>query len=95
MFTTLIGGLCAFVVETGNDTKELRTPNIDYPAVAIGIVVRDQCRVSLVLGDGNSTPFLMIRGELHAFRVEKIGPTSASLRVDDNQSFAVPRTNSF
>jgi hypothetical protein len=76
MFTTLIGGLCAFVLETGNDTKEVRGPNIDYPAVAIGIVVHDQCRVSLVLADGKSTPFLFIKGQSHAFRVAKINETS-------------------
>jgi hypothetical protein len=95
MFTTLIGGLCAFVLETSNDTKEVRGPDIDYPAVAIGIVVRDQCRVSLVVGDGKSTPFLLIRGQRHAFRVAKIDEISAILWIDDDQSFAVARANVF
>jgi hypothetical protein len=94
MFTTLIGGLCAFVIETSNDTKRA-SPDLDYPAVAIGIVIRDQCAVSLVLGGGKSTPFVSLKGQLHAFRTEKIGETSAILWVDDNQSFAIPRTNVF
>jgi hypothetical protein len=94
MFTTLIGGLCAFVLETSNDTKRA-SQSMDYPAVAIGIVIGDQCGVSLVLAGGKSTPFLLIRGQLHAFRVEKIGETSAILWVDDNRSFAISRTNVF
>jgi hypothetical protein len=95
MFTTLIGGLCAFVLETSNDAREVRGPDVDYPAVAIGIVVRDQCRISLVVGDGKSTPFLLIKGQRHAFKVAKIDQTSAILWIDENQSFAVPRANVF
>jgi hypothetical protein len=95
MYTILIGGLCAFVVESADDTKGARTLNFDYPAVAIGAVVRDQCRASLVLADGKSTPFLLIQGALHSFRVEKINETSAIIWIDDGQSFAIPRTNVF
>jgi hypothetical protein len=77
MFTMLIGGLCAFVLESTNDPIEVRVPAARYPAVAIGFVGRDTCRVGLVLAEGQSTPLIPIAGHLYSFRVEKIAETEA------------------
>jgi hypothetical protein len=76
MFTMLIGGLCAFVLENRNDPIEERVSAARYPAVAIGFVGRDTCRVGLVLAEGQSTPLIPIAGHLYAFRVEKIAETA-------------------
>jgi hypothetical protein len=95
MFTTLIAGLCAFVLENTNDPIEVRVPAARYPAVAIGFIGRDTCRIGLVLAEGQSTPFIPINGHLHSFRVEKITEAAAILRIDDRQSFDVRRTNAF
>jgi hypothetical protein len=53
MFTMLIGGLCAFVLENANDPIKVRVAAARYPAVAIGFTGRDTCRVGLVLPKGN------------------------------------------
>jgi hypothetical protein len=95
MFTTLIAGLCAFVLENTNDPIEVRVPAARYPAVAIGFIGRDTCRIGLVLAEGQSTPLIPIRGHLHSFRVEKITEGAAILQIDDRQSFAIHRTNAF
>jgi hypothetical protein len=95
MFTLLIGGLCAFVLENANDPIEVRVPAARYPAVAIGFTGRDTCRVGLVLAEGQSTPLIPINGHLYRFRVEKIGEASAVLTVDDKQSFPIPRAHVF
>jgi hypothetical protein len=93
MFTMLIGGLCAFVLENNNDPVEVRVFAARYPAVAIGVIGRDTCRVGLVLAEGQSTPLIPINGHLYRFRVEKIGVSSAALIVDDSHTFPIPRAN--
>jgi hypothetical protein len=40
MFTHLVFGLCAFVIETPPDRVSFRFTAVDYPAVGIGIVDR-------------------------------------------------------
>jgi hypothetical protein len=95
MFTMLIGGLCAFVLENPNDPIEVRVPAARFPAVAIGFVGRDTCRVGLVLAEGQLTPMIPIAGHLYSFRVEKIAETSAIVIVDGRQSFSIPRLNAF
>ena len=95
MFTMLIGGLCAFVLENPNDPIEVRVPATRYPAVAIGFVGRDTCRVGLVLAEGQSTPLIPIAGHLYSFRVEKIAETEAVLVVDNRQSFPISREHAF
>ena len=95
MFTTLIAGMCAFVAETGNDLNGVRTPDVEYPAVAIGTLVRDRCSINMVLASGKSTPYLPNIGMFHSFRVEEIGPASAILRIDEKLMFTIPRTNGF
>jgi hypothetical protein len=93
MFTMLIGGLCAFVLENSNDPIEVRVPAARFPAVAIGFVGRDTCRVGLVLAEGQSTPLIPIAGHLYSFRVEKIEETGAILVIDNRQSFPIPRAH--
>jgi hypothetical protein len=95
MFTMLIGGLCAFVLENPNDPIEVRVPAAGFPAVAIGFVGRDTCRVGLVLAEGQSTPLIPIAGHLYTFRVAKIAETEAVLVVDNRQSFPIPRAHAF
>jgi hypothetical protein len=93
MFTTLAFGLCAFIVEAADQINFPEVPS--YPAVAIGIINRDRCRISLVLPEGQSTPLLAINGLLHSFRVERISQTSAVLWIDNNRSFKLDRINAF
>jgi hypothetical protein len=95
MFTTLIAGLCAFVLENTENPIEVRVPAGSYPAVAIGFIGRDKCRVGLVLGEGQSTPLIPTNGHLHSFRVETIAEASAVLTIDDRQSFSILRANVF
>jgi hypothetical protein len=59
MFTTVAFGLCAFVVEAAG---QIEIGVARYPAVAVGIVATDNCRVRLVLPEGMSTPLLMTNG---------------------------------
>jgi hypothetical protein len=70
-------------------------PAAHFPAVAIGLVGRDTCRVGLVLAEGQSTPMIRIGGHLYSFRVEKIAETSAVLVVDGRHSFSIARLNAF
>jgi hypothetical protein len=93
MFTILIGGLCAFVLENTNNSVEARVFAARYPAVAIGFIGGDTCRVGLALADGQSTPLIPMNGHLHRFRVENIGESSAVLNVDGNHSFPIPRSH--
>jgi hypothetical protein len=96
-FTTLLGGICAFVLESNEHAKEVNTvrgpiPAVSrYPAVAVGAVVRGECKVQLVLDDGLETPRLPIAGQAHAFRVQ-IDGTKATLWID-NVPFPISRTN--
>jgi hypothetical protein len=93
MFTILTFGLCALVVENPGDAG---APTVtDYPAVAIGIVNRGQCKVSLVLADGKQTLGIPINGQFHRFKVQKIDQASAVLWIDDQQSFTIAREDAF
>jgi hypothetical protein len=95
MFTILSFGLCALVIETAQDRVGARLVAEEYPAVGIGIVHRDQCRLTLVVAEGRQTLGLPINGQVHRFKVEKIGQASAVVWVDGEQSFVVPRQNAF
>jgi hypothetical protein len=96
-FMTLLGGICAFVLESNEHAKDVNAtggpiPAVEgYPAIAVGGVVRGECKVNLVLADGIRTPRLVIARQAHAFRVQ-IGETTATLWIDD-MAFAVPRAN--
>jgi hypothetical protein len=92
MFTVLGFGLCALVIETADQAKLAIST---YPAVGVGIIDRNNCRVSLVLSGGSPTPFLKINRSYHSFRVEKITETAAVLWIDDARAFNVPRGNAF
>jgi hypothetical protein len=94
MFTVLSFGLCALVIESPQDRIAARFLAEEYPAVGIGIVYRDQCRLTLVVAAGKQTLGLPINGQLHRFKVEKIDQASAVI-FDNDQSFVVPRQNSF
>jgi hypothetical protein len=96
-FTILIGGLCAFVLESNEHAKEINATRgaiaavVNYPAIAVGLVARDDCRVNLTLVDGITTPRLVLGKQAYSFRVQ-IGETSAALWLDD-QRFTIPRAN--
>jgi hypothetical protein len=97
-FTTLLGGICAFVIDSDEHAKEVNAskgpiPAVShYPAVTVGAVVRGECKVQLVLDDGLETPRLPIAFQAHAFRVEVRG-TTVTLWIDNDMSFTFPRTN--
>jgi hypothetical protein len=99
MFTTLVGGLCAFVIESNEHTKEANTTRstitavASYPAVAIGVVAPEGCRVNLTLITEVKTPGLIVGKQAHSFHV-KIGETSATLWIDD-QPFTIPRAHAY
>ena len=95
MFTALSFGLCALVIETPHDRVAVRFVADDYPAVGIGIVYRDQCRLTTVVAAGKQTLGLPINGQIHRFKVEKIDQASAVIWIDNEQSFAVPRQDAF
>jgi hypothetical protein len=95
MFTILSFGLCALVIEAAQDRVGARFAAEEYPAVGIGIVYRDQCRLALVVAAGRQTLGLPINGQIHRFKVEKIDQASALVWVDNEQSFLVPRQNAF
>jgi hypothetical protein len=95
MFTILAFGLCALVIETSQDRLGARFVADEYPAVGVGVVYRNQCRLALVIAAGRQTLGLPINGQIHRFRVEKIGQASAVIWIDDEQSFAVPRQDAF
>jgi hypothetical protein len=93
MFTILTFGLCALVIENAGDAAGATA--MDYPAVGIGVVARNQCRVTLVLAAGKQTLAIPFNGQFHRFKVEKIDQVSALIWIDDEQSFVVPRKNGF
>jgi hypothetical protein len=90
MFTALRFGLCAFVIEAADQGRLAISA---YPAVGIGIIDRNECRVSLVLSEGTPTPGMAINRSFHSFRVEKISETAAVLWIDNTQTFSIPRGN--
>jgi hypothetical protein len=97
-FTTVMSGLCAFVVENYDHAKLVNANSggpilavASYPAIAIGVIVRDNCRVNLTLVEGIKTPRLIVGRQAYSFQV-KIDETAATLWLDD-LSFAIPRTN--
>jgi hypothetical protein len=96
-FTTLIGGLCAFVIEANEHAKEANatrgtiTAAASYPAVAVGVVAPEGCRVNLTLITEVKTPRLIVGKQAYSFRI-KIGETSATLWLDD-QPFTIPRVH--
>jgi hypothetical protein len=94
MFTILAFGLCALVIETPQDRLGARFVADEYPAVGVGVVYRNQCRLALVIAAGRQTLGLPINGQIHRFRVEKIDQASAVIWVDD-ESFAVARQDAF
>jgi hypothetical protein len=67
----------------------------EYPAVGIGIVYRDQCRLTTVIAAGKQTLDLPINRQIHRFWVEKIDQASAIIWIDNEQSFVVPRQDAF
>lgn len=83
------------VIETPHDRVAVRFVADDYPAVGIGIVYRDQCRLTTVVAAGKQTLGLPINGQIHRFKVEKIDQASAVIWIDNEQSFAVPRQDAF
>jgi hypothetical protein len=95
MFTILAFGLCALVIETPEDRVGARFLVDEYPAVAIGIVDRGQCRTTLVLAAGRQTLGIPIDGQFHRFKVEKIDQASAVVWIDNERSFVVPRQDTF
>jgi hypothetical protein len=92
MFTALGLGLCAFVIEAADHGRLAISA---YPAVGIGIVDRNECRVSLVLSEGPPTPGMAINRSYHSFRVEKITETAALLWIDNTRAVSIPRANAF
>jgi hypothetical protein len=94
MFTILAFGLCAFVIETP-DRAGSRFLSEEYPAVGFGIVNRSECRLTFVVAAGKQTLSLPINGQVRRFKVEKIDQASAVVWIDNEQSFVVPRQNSF
>jgi hypothetical protein len=89
MFTALIFGLCAMVLE-GLGTDPLRGPAIGYPAVGIGVVAGNRCRVEFVLAAETITPRIPINGRAHRFKVGPVDSSSAVIWVDE-QPFNIPR----
>jgi hypothetical protein len=79
MFTTLISGLCAYVV------NHPPTTNLDEPMVVVGVIVGakgNACRPVIAMFDDSAT--IPKRGSPlgpHKFEV-KIGNDSATLKVD-------------
>jgi hypothetical protein len=75
-FTTLLGAICAFVLESNEHAKEVNATRgpipavAGYPAIAVGGVVQGECKISLVLADGSATPRLVIARQAHAFRAQ-------------------------
>lgn len=89
MFTALTFGLCALIIE-GQTSDPITRPDIAYPAVGIGIVARNRCRVELVLAADSGTPGIPINGRYHQFKVGKVDSSSAVIWIDE-QSFTIPR----
>jgi hypothetical protein len=95
MFAILAFGLCALVIETPQDRVGTRFVTEEYPAVGVGVVYRNECRVRLVIASGKETLGIPINGQIHRFRVGKIDQASAVIWIDDEQSFVVPRQDAF
>jgi hypothetical protein len=89
MFATLTFGLCALVLE-GLTDDPIRGPAIQYPAVGIGVVAGNRCRVELVLAADTITPGIPINGGAHRFKVGLVDHSSAVIWVDE-QPFNIPR----
>ncbi len=89
MFTALTFGLCALVLE-GLASDPIRGPAIQYPAVGIGVVAGNRCRVELVLAADTITPGIPINGRPHRFKVGPVDHSSAVILVDE-QTFNIPR----
>jgi hypothetical protein len=89
MFTSLVFGLCALILE-GLADDPIRGPAINYPAVGIGAVVGNRCRVELVLAADTVTPGIPVNGRPHRFKVGPVDHSGAVIWVD-GQSFAIPR----
>ena len=68
MFTALTFGLCALVLE-GPADDPMRGMAIQYPAVGIGTVRGNRCRIELLLAADTVTPGIPINGRAHRFRV--------------------------
>jgi hypothetical protein len=87
MFTTLIAGLCAYVV------NHPPTTNVDEPMVVVGVIVGakgNECRPVIAMFDDSSTiPRLNSPLGVHKFET-KIGPDRATVKVD-GRVFIVPR----
>jgi hypothetical protein len=81
------------VIEAPQDRVGTGFAAPEYPAVGIGIVYRDQCRLTTVVAAGRQTLGLPINRQTHRFRIEKIDQASAVIWIDDDQSFIVPRRN--
>jgi hypothetical protein len=88
MFTALIFGLCALVIE-GRPGDQIG-PAIQYPAIGIGVASGNRCRVELVLAANTVTPGIPINGGFHRFKVGEVDASSAVLWIDE-QSFTIPR----
>jgi hypothetical protein len=91
MFTALILGLCALIIE-GHGNDPVRGPAIQYPAVGVGVVKGNQCRVELVLAADTITPGIPINGRAHRFKVGPVDSSAAVIWVDE-QPFNVPRAS--
>jgi hypothetical protein len=89
MFTSLAFGLCALVLE-GLANDPIRGPAINYPAVGIGTVVGNRCRVEFVLAAETITPGIPIGGRSYRFKVGRVDSSSAVIWVDE-QPFNIPR----
>jgi hypothetical protein len=76
MFTALTFGLCALIIE-GHASDPITRPDIGYPAVGIGIVAGNRCRLQLVLAANSGTPGIPINGGYHQFKVGKVDSSSA------------------
>ena len=89
MFTALTFGFCALVMEGPTRDQNIR-PDIQYPAVGIGIAAGNRCRVQLVLAANTATLAIPINGGYHQFKVGNVDSSSAVIWIDD-QSFTIPR----
>jgi hypothetical protein len=90
MFTTLAFGLCALVIESAG---QISNGAFEYPAVGVGTIDGDKCRVTLFLAVDRPTPSLLMNGSYHSFRVEKISEKAAILWIDGANGFVVARAN--
>jgi hypothetical protein len=94
MFTSLIFGLCALILD-GLADDPIRGPAINYPAVGIGAVVGNRCRVELVLAANTVTPGEM-EGDSRVAREPRdhLGMLVGGIVVEDDVD-GLLRRNSF